>query len=112
MKPALEQAYRHQLARAQAAEHAGDLERALYYLGRAHILSQRYAFAHAATHWRMLRLGWRRRRPQEIAGQLGRTLAALLFSRIWVPLGNTGLADVSAFKPMPLPPDLAELLRS
>jgi len=110
MKPTLRQAYLDELARAREAEHAADLDRSLRHLARAHILSQRFAFAHAATHLRMLRLGLIRRRPREVLGQATRTLAALLFSRIWVPIGNTGLADVSAFRPMPVPEDLARLL--
>ena len=110
MNPRLRQAYRGELAQAREAERAADLERALRHLARAHILSQRYAFAHAATHLRMLRIGLLRRRPREVLGQASRTLAALLFSRIWVPLGNTGLTDVSAFRPMPVPEDLARLL--
>ncbi len=39
-----------------------------------------------------------------------RILAALLFSRIWVPIGNTGRARVSAFQPMPVAEDLRSLL--
>jgi hypothetical protein len=37
-------------------------------------------------------------------------LAAALFSRLWVPVGNTGGANVSAFRPMPVPEDLQRLL--
>jgi hypothetical protein len=33
-----------------------------------------------------------------------------VFSRIWVPIGNTGGARVSALRPMPLPDDLRALL--
>ena len=39
-----------------------------------------------------------------------RMVAALLSSRVWVPLGNTGRARVSAFRPMPVPPDLRHLV--
>jgi hypothetical protein len=37
-------------------------------------------------------------------------MAAALFSRIWVPEGNTGGANVSAIQPMPIPADLRDLL--
>ena len=47
---------------------------------------------------------------REVAGQLPRILAALLFSRVWGPLGNTGRARVSAFQPMPLSDELKRLL--
>jgi hypothetical protein len=33
-----------------------------------------------------------------------------LFSRIWVPAGNTGGANVSALRRMPVPPDLERIL--
>ena len=56
------------------------------------------------------RAGWQVRDWREVAGQLPRILAALLFSRIWVPLGNTGRARVSAFQPMPLSAELKRLL--
>ena len=68
------------------------------------------SLAHVRVHWRMLRLGasvgdWR-----EVLGQASRIAAAAIFSRIWVPIGNTGRADVSALKPMPVPEDLRAVL--
>ena len=39
-------------------------------------------------------------------------MTAALFSRLWVPAGNTGGANVSAMRPMPVPPDLQALLDS
>ena len=99
-----------ELEATRRAEGAGDFQTAFTHLERAHILSQKYALAHAATHLRMLRLGWRTRDAREVLGQLTRAIAALLFSRIWVPVGNTGRANVSAFTPMPLPEDLARAL--
>jgi hypothetical protein len=36
-------------------------------------------------------------------------LASLVFSRIWVPLGNTGRSRVPAMKPVPIPEDLRHL---
>lgn len=110
MHNALKSFYRDELVAAQTAEARGDLAQAFAHLERSHILSQRFALAHAATHLRMLRLGWRLRDAREVRGQLSRALAALLFSRIWVPVGNTGRANISAFRPMPLPEDLARVL--
>jgi hypothetical protein len=37
-------------------------------------------------------------------------VAAAIFSCLWVPAGNTGRANVSATKPMPIPDDLRRLL--
>lgn len=103
-------AYRTELAAADAASIAADFDAAFHHLERAHILGQRRTRAHVKAHWLMLRLGasvgdWR-----EVAGQALRIVAAALFSRIWVPLGNTGRARVGAMKPMPLPGDLRQLL--
>ena len=58
----------------------------------------------------MLRLGWARRDFREVRGQLPRIVAAALFSRIWVPFGNTGGANVPAMKPMPIPTELRAIL--
>ncbi|PPI81176.1 DUF3703 domain-containing protein [Marinobacter flavimaris] len=110
MHSELKPSYIAELEATRRAEGAGDFQTAFTHLERAHILSQKYALAHAATHLRMLRLGWRTRDVREVLGQLTRTIAALVFSRIWVPVGNTGRANVSAFAPMPVPEDLAEIL--
>jgi hypothetical protein len=45
-----------------------------------------------------------------VAGQLPRIIAALLFSRLWVPVGNTGRARISAFTRQPLSAELQRLL--
>jgi hypothetical protein len=96
-----------------AAEHyyGKSLDKAFYHLERAHILGQSFTFAHAKAHWWMLKVGWKRRDPTEIRGQVGRIIGALIFSRIWVPLGNTGGADVHPFRPMPIPEEFQTLLK-
>ena len=106
MKAELRNAYHHEHASADAAIARGELDAAFAHLERAHILSQRFAFAHAWTHLRMLTVGWRRRDAREIVGQVFRSVAALTKSKLWVPLGNTGGANVHPFQPMPVPPDL------
>lgn len=111
MSPALRAAIESEWAQARSAVAQSELDRAFTHLERAHVLSQRATLMHVRTHLAMLALGWRRRDPREVFGQLSRTLAAALFSRIWVPAGNTGGAKVSAFKSMPVPEDLALLLR-
>jgi hypothetical protein len=60
----------------------------------------------------MFKLGWQTGDFREVAGQLPRIVAAVLFSRLWVPLGNTGRARVSAFAPMPVSDELQQLLNS
>ena len=96
-----------------AAEHysGNNLDRAFYHLERAHILSQSFAFAHANAHWWMLKVGWKRRDLIEVRGQIVRIIGALLFSRIWVPVGNTGGAHVHPFRSMPIPEEFQTLLK-
>jgi hypothetical protein len=67
---------------------------------------------HVHVHWLMLRLGGSTGAWREVVGQSTRIVAAAVFSRIWVPIGNTGRAHVSALKPMPVPDDLRSLLRN
>jgi hypothetical protein len=110
VRSALRQALDAELALALRHEREHALDQAFAHLERAHVLSQRHAFAHTGVHLRMWRIGWKRRDAREVLGQSTRALAALLFSRLWVPVGNTGGANVSAFRPMPVPDDLRALL--
>ncbi len=79
-------------------------------LEEAHVLSQRLTFWHCRVHLGMWRNGWARRDWREVLGQTTRLPAAALFSRIWIPLGNTGGARVPALRPMPIPESLKTLL--
>lgn len=90
--------------------HAGELDTAFAHLERAHILGQRDTLRHTWSHWWMLRVGLRRGDFREIRGQVLRMAASIVFSRVWVPEGNTGGANVSPVKPMPLPADLRQIL--
>jgi hypothetical protein len=110
MKPDLRAAYEAELQAARRAADEGNSERAFEHLARAHILSQRFTMRHVYVHWLMLKLGASTRDRREVFGQLSRMVAAAIFSRIWVPAGNTGRANVSAVEPMPIPDDLRALL--
>jgi len=105
-------AFRHEMQSALAARKNGDLNLAFHHYERAHILSQKYTVPHIKSHLGMLRIGYLRNDAREIFGQCVRVVAALIFSKIWVPIGNTGGANVSALKPMPMPDDLLALLTS
>ena len=91
-------------------ERAGRIEQAWNCLVSAHILGQHSTWLHIRSHVAMLGLGWRTRNHREVAGQMSRIAGATLATWIWVPEGNTGRANVSAFKPMPIPPELQRLL--
>jgi len=110
MHPELRQAYDAEMTTAVSLYDAGDLQLAFSHLERAHILGQSFPIEHARSHRWMLKVGWRRRDFVEIAGQIPRILGALLFSRMWVPIGNTGGARVPPFQSMPIPEDLQRLL--
>jgi len=94
------------------ASEARGHEGAFHHLTRAHILSQRYTSRHVRVHWQMLKLGVAMRDPREVLGQVTRIVAAAIFSRIWIPKGNTGRANVSALRPRPMPEDLRRLLEA
>jgi hypothetical protein len=112
MKLAIRNAYEAELRAAKIATIAGKVEVAFHHLERAHILSQRYTSAHVHVHWLMLRLGASMGAWREVIGQSTRIVAAAVFSRIWVPIGNTGRTNVSAIEPMAVPDDLRALLEN
>ena len=69
------------------------------------------AVPHVRTHVSMLGYGIRHRDRREIIGQLVRLVVAA--PGTWTgryPVGNTGGANVSALRPMPIPDDLKVLL--
>ena len=103
--------YEEELARAREALESGNFEVCFVHLERAHVLSQRMTGRHTHVHWLMLVAGWRCGDWREVVGQVPRILASLVFSRLWVPRGNSGRARVSAFKAMPVSDDLRHLVR-
>ena len=112
MKAAIKTAFGHEMSLAKDAYKRDQLDESFRLLERAHILGQRYFTTHFITHWWMLKVGIRKTDWREIRGQLLRIIAVIpgyLFG--WVPKGNTGGADVSALKPMPIPDDLAPPLK-
>jgi len=110
MSDALHDAIDAEVLSASEASWRGAYAHAFHHLERAHILSQRLTIRHVQVHWLMLNHGIVARNPREIFGQFVRIIAAALFSRIWIPTGNTGGANVSAMRPMPIPDDLRHLL--
>ena len=102
--------YRQEVERADQALQRDDFETAFRHLERAHVLAQRMTGRHTFIHWRMLVAGLRSGDLREVVGQLPRIVASILFSRLWVPRGNSGRSRVSAFKPMPVPDDLRHLV--
>ena len=110
MTPKQQQAFHQSMAEARQAFRQRDWVAAFASLERAHILGQKQVLAHTLSHWWMLKVGWKKKDWIEIRGQLLRLPAALLMSRLWVPEGNTGGANVSAFTSMPVDESLQRLM--
>ncbi|QNF34843.1 DUF3703 domain-containing protein [Adhaeribacter swui] len=104
--------YEQELKEYQQNEQKQQLVKAWYHLERAHILGQPYPVEHTVVHGKMLAFGIKSRNTKEVVGQLPRLLVGGIKS--WagtIPVGNTGGANVAAWKPMPIPDDLQEIIR-
>lgn len=112
MNAILRTAFEQEIALARQQLAVGELGTAFTHLERAHVLGQQNLVAHLRTHIWMLRVGWARRDFSEVMGQIARLLLTPLGHLTGrLPIGNTGGANISAFKPLPIAEDLAEILR-
>jgi hypothetical protein len=102
------------LAELDAARHARARRDAcgeFAHLERAHVLSQAATLLHVRVHGAMLLWGLRQRSGREVVGQLFRIVGAA--TKTWVglvPHGNSGGANVGAFRRMPIAPELQLLI--
>ena len=93
------------------AKKASSIEQAWLYLEAAHVVGQLHIKPHLQTHVHMLGLAWRTRDWPEAAGQVLRlALVPLGHLSGRLPLGNPGRSTVSAFRPLPVRPELADLI--
>jgi len=100
-----------ELKAADLFEQRRDFQAAFRHLERAHVLSQNWTLQHVLVHWRMFVWGVRRHDWREIAGQAFRIVGAAAKTGFGlVPRGNTGGANVSPFRAMPIPEDLVAVL--
>jgi hypothetical protein len=100
-----------ELEAARCAEYVGKNKEAVTHLERAHILSQGSTTEHVRVHWQMLRSALRQRCFWEAAGQVFRVVGAATKTAVGlVPADNTGGANVSPFRSMPISPDLQRLI--
>ncbi|WP_308221154.1 DUF3703 domain-containing protein [Nocardia sputi] len=96
-----------------AAKTTPDTEQRWVHLERAHILSQPDPWLHTRNHLAMLALAVRQRDRREALGQVVRIIVAAPGSLAGLaPEGNTGRARVGLRETMPIPPELADLLRA
>lgn len=91
---------------------ASSPEQAWLALEAAHVLGQRHLKPHLETHALMLGLALRTRDWAEAVGQLFR-LALVPLGHVTgrLPLGNPGRSTVSAFRPLPVRPELSALIK-
>ncbi|WP_105258289.1 DUF3703 domain-containing protein [Pseudoalteromonas sp. T1lg88] len=81
------------------------------HLENAHVLGQESTYWHTYIHWRMLVWGWKNKAYSEVVGQILRIVGAISKTAIGLlPTGNTGGANVSPFKPMPLSSECAQAI--
>lgn len=84
-----------------------NLQQAWRYLERAHILGQKYPYAHTFVHWKMLLFGFKIKNFKEIIGQIPRLLVGGVKSFVGkVPVGNPGGANVPPLQPFPINDEL------
>lgn len=100
-----------EIAAADRLSAAGDTAGAFRHLERAHVLGQSSTYQHTRVHWLMLKHGFREGDAKEVAGQVLRIGGAATKTPLGIyPKGNTGGANVNPLKPMPIEPDIAEIL--
>lgn len=99
-----------ELDAARWQEARGCVDLAAHHLERAHILGQASTLEHVRVHGAMLAFAWRQRDGAELLGQAWRVAGAALKTWAWVPAGNTGRANVSGWRPMPVPAELRRLI--
>jgi Protein of unknown function (DUF3703) len=92
---------------------ASDPEKAFTHLERAHVLGQRATREHVRAHLAMLRWALRQDHKKELFGQILRLIGAATKTALGlVPEGNTGGSNISPFRRLPIPADLAKTIEA
>lgn len=101
-----------ELAHAKRAKLVGDIQNEFAHLERAHVIGQESTYWHVKVHVVMLVWAFRNHSVKEVAGQIFRIVGAATKTVFGlVPQGNTGGANVSPFRKIPVAPELAELIQ-
>lgn len=91
---------------------ANDFSACWEHYERAHIIGQKYPYAHTFVHWKMLQFGIKIKSTKEVMGQIPRLIFGGVKSFVGhIPVGNTGGANVPPLKPMTIPEDLTLILQ-
>jgi hypothetical protein len=111
VNPTLKSAFDAEIAQAMTLLAQGEIDAGFRHLERAHVIGQAYVAPHIESHWLMLKVEVRRRRPVAAFGQVARIILGAIGSSVGVvPIGNTGGSDISMFKRMPIEPELQEII--
>lgn len=101
-----------ELLNAKEASSAGNPQQEFTHLERAHVLGQESTYWHVKVHVLMLAWAIRNSSVREALGQIFRIIGAATKTAFGlVPPGNTGGANVSPFKKMPIAQDLTVLIQ-
>jgi len=101
-----------ELANAKRSESVGDIQQQFAHLERAHVIGQESTYWHVKVHVLMLVWASRNHSAKETLGQVFRIVGAATKTVFGlVPEGNTGGANVSPFRKMPIAPDLVALIK-
>ena len=102
-----------EIAAAEESASNGYRQAEFQHLERAHVLGQNSTLLHTRTHILMLLWGIRKRNIKEVAGQILRITGAATKTILGlIPSGNTGGANVSPFKKMPIAPELQLIINT
>ncbi|MFL1452840.1 DUF3703 domain-containing protein [Marinobacter sp. GN3S48] len=101
-----------ELADAVQARSVGNPQQEFTHLERAHVIGQESTYWHVKVHVLMLVWAVRNHSVREALGQVLRIVGAATKTAFGlVPQGNTGGANVSPFRKMPIAPELAALIQ-
>ena len=102
--------YNSELSKYRIEYSNGNFTKAWNHLERAHILGQKYPFAHTFVHWKMLQFGIKMKNGKEIIGQIPRLIFGGVKSFVGkIPVGNPGGANVPPLKPFPIEKELQDI---
>jgi len=102
--------YNSELSKYQTEYSNGNLTNAWNHLERAHILGQKYPYAHTYVHWKMLQFGIKIKSGKEVIGQIPRLIFGGVKSFVGkIPVGNPGGANVPPLKSFPIEKELQEI---
>lgn len=105
--------YKKELDTATSLLQEGKMQECWIHYERAHILGQSYPFQHTYVHWKMLKFGIKIKNTKEVIGQIPRLLVGGVKSFVgYIPLGNTGGANVPPLQTMEIPEDLLNIIKT